>query len=391
MKKTLFLFVLAALLSACANAPVVPPQARAAVAQGLLNDSLFGTPSDTINADDAMALSPEMRHYLESDIAEQLRDEGRMIGLLRALGSRTQIRLEYDSSRTRNAAEAFAARSGNCLSLALMTAALAKELGLTVRYQQVYVDDSWSRGKGLYVSSGHVNLVIGRRLHDITKNVYHDNNISTTVDFFPDKVIADLRTREISEQTIIAMYMNNRAVEAMNEGRITDAYWWVRASVQQDPLFWSAYNTLGVVYERHGNLSQAARAFASALAAEPKNTVAMANQVQALQKLGRFAEAEALQAELQRLQPVAPFYYFKQGVAAMTRGEYTSAKGWFDKELQRSPNSPEVHFWLAQAHFKLKEYQDAREELNLALENSTTQHDLDLYAAKLEKIKSYNR
>ena len=50
---------------------------------------------------------------------------------------------------TRNAAEAFDARSGNCLSLVIMTAAFAKELGLPVRYQNVFVDEAWSRSGDL--------------------------------------------------------------------------------------------------------------------------------------------------------------------------------------------------------------------------------------------------
>jgi transglutaminase-like putative cysteine protease len=54
---------------------------------------------------------------------------------VQALYQPDQIRLEYDAAVTRNAAQAFEARTGNCLSLVIMTAALARELGLTVRYQ----------------------------------------------------------------------------------------------------------------------------------------------------------------------------------------------------------------------------------------------------------------
>ena len=46
------------------------------------------------------------------------------------------------------------------MSLVIMTAAFAKELGLRVNYQNVIIDDSWSRHGGLYLLSGHVNLVL---------------------------------------------------------------------------------------------------------------------------------------------------------------------------------------------------------------------------------------
>ncbi len=58
--------------------------------------------------------------------------------------------------------EAFQARTGNCLSLVIMTAAFAKEVGLPVRFQSVYVPETWSRSGNLYFSSGHVNLASAR-------------------------------------------------------------------------------------------------------------------------------------------------------------------------------------------------------------------------------------
>ena len=61
----------------------------------------------------------------------------------------------------------------------------------------------------------------------------------------------------IEEKTILAMYMNNRAAESLAGGRIDDAYWFARAAVLQDPDFMTPYNTLGVVYQRHGNLGEA--------------------------------------------------------------------------------------------------------------------------------------
>ena len=69
---------------------------------------------------------------------------------------------------TRNAAQAFDARAGNCLSLVVMTAALAKELGLQVEYNSAYTEETWSRNGALLLRSGHINITIGRRFVDRT-------------------------------------------------------------------------------------------------------------------------------------------------------------------------------------------------------------------------------
>ena len=147
-------------LGACASAPPLPPP------QPLFHDELFTAPSQRISADDVFALSDSMRRYLHTEIDAELRARGRQRGLVAALYKRTELQLTYDTTMTRNAAEAFEARSGNCLSLVIMTAAFARELGLQVNFQSAYTDETWSRSGGMFFKSGHVNVTLGRRLID---------------------------------------------------------------------------------------------------------------------------------------------------------------------------------------------------------------------------------
>src|SRR6185503_3554607 len=127
--------LLAFMLAACAAVPVAAPP-------DVFEDSAFMPPSQPIRIDDIFAFSPEMKQFLDRYIAPYARS-GPRAALLDALENDGQLKLEYDAEMTRNAAQAFAARSGNCLSLVLMTAAFAKQLGLTVEYQKVFVDDAW--------------------------------------------------------------------------------------------------------------------------------------------------------------------------------------------------------------------------------------------------------
>src|SRR5437764_7230561 len=149
-----------ALLSACAAAPIAPPPP-----DELLRDALFGPASERISAKDVFALSGAMKRYLRQDLAGPSATSGPRQALIDAV-SHGQLKLEYDSVRTRTAAETFEARAGNCLSLVIMTAALAKEIGLPVRFQRVYVDDTWTRSGDVTFSVGHVNIGLGRRQID---------------------------------------------------------------------------------------------------------------------------------------------------------------------------------------------------------------------------------
>jgi tetratricopeptide (TPR) repeat protein len=373
--------VLSFLLGACASAPVTAPRAD------LLDDTAFAAPSERVSTADIFALSPEMRQFIATRIEPVARTGGAREALLSALYEHERLKLEYDAEMTRNAAQAFAARSGNCLSLVIMTAAFAKALDIPVRYQNVLVEETWSRDGNIYFSIGHVNLTLIAH----TRIGMGRADGESTIDFLPPRDIRKQRTRVISEETVVAMYLNNRAVEAMARGQLDDAYWWAREAVLRDPAFVSSYNTLGAIYERRGRPARAEKAFAYVLEREPRNTRAIANLVGALNAQGRATEANAWSRVAQELDPNPPFSYFKRGLAAMQAQDYKSARELFAKEIARAPDYHEFHYWLGAAYVGLGEYEQARKELTIAMDTSTTRRDHDLYAAKYAWIASHSR
>lgn len=368
------------LLSACAS-----PRPEVALNDPLFADELFGPPSQAISEDEVFAIDETMRQYVHREVLPLVRSLGAVQALTTALYEKGQLFLEYDSSITRNAREAFATRSGNCLSLVIMTAAMAREMGLEVRFQNVLVDEAWDRAGDLYFFIGHVNLSIGPRL---ANSWYAGSSDWMVVDFLPGRDLKRQRTQPISEARIVSMYMNNRAAEAMAKGRIDDAYAWARAAVLQDRRFLSAYNTLGVVYQKRGAYDRAERVFRTALATDPKNVHVMGNLVSSLQRQGRTAEADVLAVELRRLQPVPPFALFREGQQAMRDGNFRRAAQLFEREIDRAPGYHEFHFWLASALLQLGDGRAAREHLEKALENSTTREYAAIYSAKLQKLRN---
>jgi len=376
----LLVSLLFSLLLACCATPRITK-----APEGLFNDQLFQPPSERISAQDVFAFSDEMKQYLKTEIAQQIRNKGPQQGLFDALYSKRQLQLDYDAATTRNASQAFAARSGNCLSLVIMTAAFAKELALPVRYQSAYTEEAWGRDNDTYFFIGHVNIVIGKRVHEISPYSGADQ---MTIDFIPPLEMRALRTVEIQEQTIIAMYMNNRAAEGLAKGRLDDAYAWAHAAIEQDPGFMSSYNTLGVIYQRHGNLAEAEKVLNIALQREPNNAHVMSNLVAVLNAQGRTAESQALAHKLEQIDPDPAFVYFNRGLKAMRDGDYASARDLFAREVNRAPYYHEFHFWLASAYAHLGETEKALRELKLAKEYATTRDERDLYSAKLDRIRS---
>jgi Flp pilus assembly protein TadD len=374
------------LLASCASTPVTH-RAEFQLKSELFRDDLFAAPSARIDADDVFALSPDMRRYLNHEIADRSRIKGPQRGLIDALYDKNQLKLDYDAEVTRNAAQTFAARAGNCLSLVIMTAAFAKEMGLPVRYQVVLVDEAWSRAGGMYFSSSHVNLtLVATELGD---RVLDYQSAPMTVDFLEAQDISGRRLRVIEQATVVAMYMNNRAAESLAQGQLADAYWWARAAIGHDPRFLSSYNTLAVIYRHHGNLQLADQVLSHVLELEPGNTQVMSNLALVFSDEGRVEESKALTRKLEQLQPYPPFFFFNLGLTAMGKGDYQMAKEMFSKEVDRDAYYHEFHFWLAAACLRLGEISQARTQLALALENSSSRTQHELYAAKLDRIRSY--
>jgi tetratricopeptide (TPR) repeat protein len=329
-----------------------------------------------------------MRHYLAIEISDQIRTKGAQAGLVDALYRRAQLKLEYDAATTKTAAEAFDARSGNCLSLVLMTAALAHELQVPVRYQSAYLEEAWSRNGNLLFASGHVNITLSRRMLDAgTMRDYSP----WTIDFLPADEIRSLRVRDLDESTVLAMYANNRAAEALARGKLNDAYAWAAEAMRKDPTFLNSYNTLGVVYLRHDHPAQAERVFRYVLEREPKNTRALANLAEAYTRLARPADAEATRTRLAAIETVAPFHFFNLGLDAAKRSDWRTARDLFAREVARADYNHEFHFWLGLADWQLGDVTQARKHLQLAMDNSTTRGQHDLYAAKLAWLQSRSK
>ena len=113
----------------------------------------------------------------------------------------------------------------------------------------------------------------------------------------------------------------------------------------------------------------------------------MSKLVAVLAALGRNDESRQLAATLERIDPEPPFTWFLRGMAALRAGDFASAKDAFEKEVARAPDYHEFHFWLAVALLGLGQGEEAHSHLAVALENSTTRRDHELYAAKLARLK----
>lgn len=366
-------------LSACAQLAVEPVEATA-----LFHDEAFAPRPSGVGAEAVFVLSPAMQAFLRG-ASMQLRRKGAQVGLVDTLMDSGVLRIDYDAELTRTAAEAFDARAGNCLSLVILTAAFAKELGLQVVYQQVETGGMWTRSGTLLLDVAHVNITLERAPAQTRfMNVAGDR---ITIDFMPDRSLKRARTWPLDERRIVAMYLVNRAVERLAAGHTDEAYWWARAAVEADLTYLESLNALAVIYLRHGRPALAEAPLRRVLQIDPAHRHGLGNLALTLERLGQPQEAAALRAQLRRIEPVQPLRDFDVGEQALAAGDYERARTLFERELRRGAQFHELHMNLARVYWHLKDTDRVRHYLELARENSTTRQQQALYGAKLDTLR----
>jgi len=368
-------------LAACADAPVGP-----APPDPLFADASFAPPSDHVARAEVFQVSAPMRQYLQTRVAELASTHGEARGLLESLFKDKRVQVDYDAEFTRTAAQAFDARAGNCLSLAIVTGAMAKELGLEVTYQSVQTSEHWEREGDLLELVGHVNVTLGWPVPKARS--WGFNNDRWTVDFLPETDLRHLVTQPITEARVTAMFMNNRAAEALAARRVDDAYWWVRSGVEADPTFVVLYNTLGVTYVRKGMPRQAETAFRHALSLSPDSQESWNNLAALLRREGRMEQASQIEQAHPPSKAAVVAVAIDDGLRANAEGDYPRALELFKRALRASGDSHRLHYLLAVTYLNLGDRRSAMAQLQEAREDSITKRQRTVYTSKIEMLKS---
>lgn len=283
--------------------------------------------------------------------------------------------LQYDTTATLTVSEVWQQRRANCLSFSLLFVALAREIGLDARMQEVGQVVSWYQDQGLIFNAGHVNVglrVEGRHATlDLDRNVLYDRR----------------GPQPISDQRALAHFYNNRGAESLAAHDYVMARRYLDAALRMDPRFVPAWNNLGVLDSRTGSLDSAARDFESALAINRAHAPSLSNATALYTRIGDLAHAARLQKRLDHARARDPFYQFMQGTNAERDGDYALAVHYYRNALKRYGNAHQFHFGLARAYFLSGNTRLAEREMERARRLGDTDQLRAVYQAKLEGLR----
>ncbi len=344
------------------------------------NDALFNYQSDIILLDDLHTLTTQQEerflNYLNHPHNVHTPSHELVYEYLDQFTNRfTYQENTYSASRT------YDLRRGDCMSLAVLTTALANLAGVPVEYQLVDSDPVYGLSPNLAVRGVHV------RTHLIDPDWQASSAQITLrkpgllVDYFPsgrERFIANLDSGEYASRFYL-----NLAVETLEQGDLDKSYWMTVTALEHDPLSADALNTLAVIYRRNESFAEAERVYQFAIESLPNKLSALRNYELMLSALGRHDEAGEISFKLRELEDPSPFSWYRGARDAFEKGDLKDAEFFYEKAIELAPYMPELRYGLAQVLAKQGNYHLAQTEIEQSLENVWGSSNRQPYKAKL--------
>lgn len=334
------------------------------------------SPAAIPTPEQVMAIPPEAKAALrEKVMLPGNSPERRLQRLVELVFQPAELGLRYDTEATLTVTETWRQRRANCLSFTLLFVAMAREIGVDARMQEVGQVVTWYEDQGLIFNAGHVN--VGMRLNGRLATLDLDQN-----------VLYDRRgPQPISDARALAHFYNNRGAEQLASHNYADARAYFDAALRLDARFTPTWNNLGVLDTRLHDDPAALIAFNRALSINSDHVPSLHNLTQLYQRLGDTQRATQVRTQLERSRRRDPFYQFLQGVAAERANNYPQAIAYYRKAIRLYPGAHQFHFGLARTYFLSGENRLAEREMTRARALGATDQVRAVYQSKLDALR----
>ncbi|QSX35846.1 tetratricopeptide repeat protein [Shewanella sedimentimangrovi] len=286
------------------------------------------------------------------------------------------------------ASEALDSLGGNCMSLALVTLAVARELGVPAQFQLVHEAPVLLDMKDdLMVLSDHVrSLLYDAPMDTPFLSPYFGGYSIMVVDYFPSG--NNLFGALLKQETFIAMFYRNLASDALIKGDLAAAYWLSREGLKWDSTYVPLINIAAIIHRRSDDDASAEALYRHALMLEPNNLNLLSNyRTLAIHKKDVVLE-QSLVSRMEAIDEHNGYDFYLLGRDALVRGEYLAAERYLTKFLNSTPYFHPAWFDIARAQVALGKEDKAREALRQAMTLASQDEDLRKYQAKLAMIKT---
>lgn len=389
VKKPRFAALLAAILvllsTSCATS--LPDRQELAARQQalsrLVQESMpaFGDRTEIPSPESLHRLSPdqlaEFKAYLDAPTRNHIPRHQRVFDYLKQITDQFAY-----FENTLSASEALASKTGNCMSLAVLTTALAQAAGIDIGYRLMEDLPVFEYQGSTVIKGVHLSTILYQADWTPPANdVLFVRRPGLQVDYFPSNrttMVANSDARDY-----MAMYYQNIAVELVAQNNLPEAFWYAVEALSYNPFHAPAINTLAVINRRHGQVAEAEAIYRFGIENVRDNLSLMRNYHALLVSTGKTDAARELAARLERVDDSSPFHWLALAHEAELDNDFAAAIRYYDRVIEQAPYMHEVHLSLALANYRLGDLTAAERALEKAIGAVSETETKSLYQRKL--------
>ena len=315
--------------------------------------------------------------YLDQYVNRNHGHTARLRRLLYAIMGEGTFDLVYDDI-TRTAIKTFENQQGNCLSFTNMFVAMARNVGLDARFQEVLIPPDWSIEGSSFIFSQHINVHVDLGSGYLGGDQIIDFNMYDFRDTYEREVVSDSRAR--------AHYFNNIGVERMLAGETTLAFANFRQSIREDDSFTPAWANLGILNRREGLENYAEVAYYKALEIDPVNLVAMSNLASLYEQQGKLEMAEQYRSRVMSHRMRNPYFRYQLARTAFEEGDYDSSIDHLDYAIRRKNDDDQFYSLMSLNYLMKGDRSSAQDWMRQAEEIAEKDSDKQRYHNKFEMM-----
>lgn len=356
--KTMAVLGLLLYLGGCAVAP-----RTAAVPMALWQDQAFAYDASLVT------VSRRSLFELDAELARSLREKDlanaslgtRIAALMSLVFGPGMKAFAYAGGHSTVAAETWRNQRGDCLSLTVLSYALARTLDVPAHMQEVRVPVAFDRRGGVDFLNRHVNVLV----HNDRALRLADHGLASgdlVIDFEP-QIGSRRKGTALSDQAILARYFNNIASEHFAQGRDVLAYAHFKAAILAEPGYAASYSNLAQLYLRAGLALGAEALLMHALSLDDQADLALASLHGLLLTQGRDTEAARYQSLLRARRAQDPYYWLGLGLERLQQEQFADAVDALEHAQALTHGFEEVHRYLAIAYWRDGKLHKARDQL----------------------------
>ncbi|ARD45399.1 hypothetical protein [Colwellia sp. PAMC 21821] len=329
-----------------------------------LNTSLFPANKPVVSEADLFALTAQQQqeflNYYQQRIARgYLPHEGVQHFLENHLSNFTYY------GKTYTASEAMAKDSGNCMSLAILTTAFSRLVGVDMDYQKMHSLPIYEKHGNVILSSSHVQSLLYDPSFVAEDDYIYLNRPAIVIDYFPQD--DNIRSKRVNSNKFLAMYYVNRAAEFYISKDYENAFSYAKHAYLLDENNVSSINLLALLHKKKGDEESAERLYLAAMTSSDVNISVLDNYVNLLIKQGKLKEAQDIKSRIEHIYDPNPYHWLEKAQLARYKSEYDDAARFYRQVIKLAPYVKQAYFELHEVYLLQNNKQQAISILEKAL------------------------